>query len=448
MLKAEVNQAREAAAVYHRMLAEAYGPGLRHEFEAHMREGPLDYGGRPLCPYMRPHFVTARQHAFVQQQLRSILLALKRVAELAIAEPSLQDEMGLTPEERELVALPPGYDTVSAMSRLDTFLTDQGLSLVEYNAECPTGVGYNERLFAAFMRVPVMRQFARIHPVLATDGCEDVLQALLRAWQAFGGRHQPQLAIVDWAEVVTRGEFEIFAEYFEARGYTTRIVDPRHLTFDGEALRAEDYRIDVVYRRVLTSEFLQRRSECQALETAYRSGKTCFVNNFRTKLLHKKLVFAALRSERVLGGLPAEVREVILSSVPWTARLREGGVAVNGDVVDLLPWAVEQREKLVLKPNDDYGGHGITLGWDVDAAGWEAALRNALQDEGVWVLQQRVALWQEEFPDLSGTVAPRYVDLDPFIFGDYCRGFLTRLSNAAISNVTAGAGQAPTFILQ
>lgn len=448
LLHQESERARQAADRYHELLGSAYGPDLKAEFTRLMSEGPLNYGGRPLCPFLRPHFITSGHLAYVQHAMAAILTGLRALAARAKHDAALQQAMGITPEERELIALPSGYPTTSAMSRLDTFLTDEGLQLVEYNAECPTGVGYNERLYRAFMRLDLMRAFAREHPVHAADATEDVLQALLSAYRAYGGKHHPNIAIVDWSTVVTRGEFEVFAEYFNARGYHTVLVDPRDLHWDGHVLSHNGFRIDIVYRRLLTQEFLERRAELKALDQAYRAQGACFVNNFQTKLLHKKLVFAALRDEDFLATQPPQVREVLETTVPWTARLAEGKVRRRGQTVDLLDTAVAERERFVLKPNDDYGGRGISLGWELSASDWEAALRRALADqETVWALQERVSLWQERFPDLEGQVAARYVDLDPFIFGDYFKGFLTRLSNAAISNVTAGAGQAPTFVL-
>ena len=45
-----------------------------------------------------------------------------------------------------------------------------------------------------------------------------------------------------------------------------------------------------------------------------------------------------------------------------------------GEEIDLLKFIKANRNKLVLKPNDDYGGHGITIGWNADEIGWEEAL--------------------------------------------------------------------------
>ena len=41
------------------------------------------------------------------------------------------------------------------------------------------------------------------------------------------------------------------------------------------------------------------------------------------------------------------------------------------------------------------------------------------------------------------------VDLDPYLFDGRTRGFMTRVSAAALLNVTAGAGSlVPTFVIE
>jgi len=120
-------------------------------------------------------------------------------------------------------------------------------------------------------------------------------------------------------------------------------------------------------------------------------------------------------------------------------------------MVDLVPFIVAQRERLVLKPNDAYGGQGIVLGWEVDDAAWERALGTALTEPHV--VQERVPIPSEPFPSMvDGRVsfAERILDTDPFVYqGAHVDGCLSRLSTAALVNVTAGGGsQVPTFLVE
>ena len=112
--------------------------------------------------------------------------------------------------------------------------------------------------------------------------------------------------------------------------------------------------------------------------------------------------------------------------------------------------SVANRERLVLKPNDDYGGHGISIGWNTDEIRWEEALRTALVN-GDYVVQERVPTARETFPAIlpDGTVefAEQLVDLDPLLFNGKVRSAFTRLSSTELANVSSGGGMVPTYII-
>lgn len=47
----------------------------------------------------------------------------------------------------------------------------------------------------------------------------------------------------------------------------------------------------------------------------------------------------------------------------------------HGQEVDLLPFTLENRDRLVIKPNDEYGGKGVVIGWETNSVAWEQALQ-------------------------------------------------------------------------
>ena len=104
----------------------------------------------------------------------------------------------------------------------------------------------------------------------------------------------------------------------------------------------------------------------------------------------------------------------------------------------------------MLKPNDDYGGHGITIGWNIEQQGWTAALQSALED-GDYLVQERVPTARESFPALheDGSIefSEQLVDLDPLLFNGRVGSAFTRLSFTELANVTSGGGMVPTYII-
>ena len=119
--------------------------------------------------------------------------------------------------------------------------------------------------------------------------------------------------------------------------------------------------------------------------------------------------------------------------------------------MDLLPLLRRQRDRFVIKPNDEYGGTGVTLGWETTGTGWDEAIARALaeRDRG-WVAQERIAVRRELFPVCeNGVLTPRdmLVDCAPYVFRGRLAGFLTRLSATGLANVTSGGGQVPAFVV-
>ena len=446
---------QEAVAYYHELLEDAeLAESSRAQLDAGLEDAKLIFGGRRLSPYLRPHFVTASDWARVTRICETVWGAIQKVKDAAVEDESLLAELGLTDVERGLVAIDPGYRAVSPTARLDSFLTEDAYSFVELNGESPAGIAYADAAYDIFSELPVMRRFVGRYPLRKLYGRRQMLEVLLRAYREYLGREperKPRIAIVDLKGLPTQKEFELFREYFEREGYPARVCSPDELEFTGGRLRAGDFEIDIVYKRLLVNEYLPILGEQPALLDAYRAGAICMVNSFRSKLIHKKNLFAVLTDERHARLFTGGEREAIGRHVPWTRRVRDGRTTHGGGQVDLLDFIARGRDRLVLKPNDDYGGHGIYIGWSAGEGEWGEALRHAVAN-GDYIVQERVKTARETFPALTddGRVefAEQLVDLDPLLFYGKVGSAFTRLSYSELANVSSGGGMVPTFIIE
>jgi uncharacterized circularly permuted ATP-grasp superfamily protein len=280
-----------------------------------------------------------------------------------------------------------------------------------------------------------------------------MLEVLLSSYEEFLGRkpeRRPRIAIVDLPDVPTVKEFELFREFFEQAGYPSLICTPQELEFGNDRLSAAGQQIDIVYKRLLVNEYLPIMRDYPALLNAYRAGAICLVNSFRSKLIHKKALFAVLTDPRHAAMFSTSELAAIRSHVPWTRIVRDGQTDYFGRSVNLLEFIRTNSNRLVLKPNDDYGGHGITIGWNTDEPAWHAALNDALAN-GDYLVQERVATAREVFPALTddGRVefAEQLVDLDPLLFNGRVGSAFTRLSFTELANVSSGGGMVPTYVI-
>lgn len=445
---------QEAVEFYHRLLEEGdIAESSRRMLDEGLERAKLIFGGRRLSPYLRPHFVTETDFTRVTRICETVWSAIQKVKDAAVKDESIVDELGVTEIERELVRIDPGYRAVSPTARLDSFLTDDAYSFVELNGESPAGIAYADAAYEIFSGLPVMRRFAERFPVRRFNGRPLLLETLVAAYREFAGAQaveKPSIAIVDLKGLPTQKEFELFREFFEREGHPSVICSPDELEFSGGRLRCGEFEIDIVYKRLLVNEYLPIMREQPALLEAYRARAACLVNNFRSKLIHKKALFAVLTDEKYARLFAPEEQEAIRLHVPWTRRVRAGKTVKDGATVDLLEYIAGHSDRLVLKPNDDYGGHGIYIGWMSDPAAWDEALRAALAD-GDYLVQERVATARETFPALApdGSVffAEQLVDLDPLLFHGRVGSAFTRLSSTELANVSSGGGMVPTYII-
>jgi hypothetical protein len=415
---------------------------------------------RLICSVLRPRLLTKAQLAAVERSAALVGRAIRKVGAAALGEPKLLALYGLTEQERALLAIDAGYPGASAFGRLDGFLAADGSACwyVESNLESPAGIGYDEAMVEIFDQLDVMRQFRRRYHAAALPHRQGLQKLLLETYRAWGGSGTPAIAIVDFREAVTWSEFEYLRDLFAADGIPAVIADPSWLEFDGKRLfaklpeRQAPIPVDLVYRRVLQHEFLAKYDLEHPLVRAYAAGAVCVVNPFRTKPVHTKLIMALLSDEDgpAAGLLDAEERAAVREHVPWTRVVRGGVTRYADQQVPLMTFAQRNRERLVLKPNDDYGGQGVLLGWETDQAAWDRAL--AAAQAAPYVIQERVPVPEEFYPTWSRDeglqITPRYVDSDPCVYGDSALGCLTRIAATALLNVSAGGGAAPpTYVV-
>ena len=425
-----------------------------------MQERNLVFGDRPLCTVLRPLFHTDEEYTFLSERTALTLQVFRKVTQAMLADKKLRAQLYLDSDEEQLISLPTGYKTNIPTARLDSFFVrnskgNPSLNYIEFNGESPAGMAYNDVLADLFLETPLLQRFEARYEIEPLEVRPYALDALLRIYyQWLGNRNKlPEIAIVDWAGVPTTTEFKLFVDYFAENGINAIICTPDDLDFHDGKMYASGQAVDFIYKRVLSNELLRKYGLDHPIIEALRAGAICMANPFTCKLLHKKASFAVVSDERNANLFNAAEREAIRQHIPWTRIVEERyTVDSKGQKIDLLAWSVTNQERLVLKPNDEYGGKGVLIGWETDASTWEKAVVNALNEPSI--VQERANIAYEDFPSVDDRgnvdISQRLVDCDPFLFhGDTVGGCLTRLSTVTLLNVTAGGGSVvPAFLIR
>ncbi len=413
----------------------------------------VTFGERPLADSLRPTFLTEATYNAVQDTVYLIRQAVLIIAAAFFDDVRvLKEELGMEDWEIELAAMPTNVIRLSAMARMDSFMTKDSFKFVEINGESPAGMAYIHELGRIYRELPLFREFEQNHPVRFVSPMAHTRAALLRTYhEEFDGREErPAIAIVDHLDTPTIHEFHLFRDYFERMGIPCEVADPRALECRDGWIYANGRKIDILYRRLLLNEFYAMKDDCPAFLEGYLAQKTCYLNSFRSKLVHKKAVFCFLTDERYTHLLSREQQEAIRKHIPWTRMLREQKTTFRGLKIDLLDFVRANRKYFVIKPNDEYGGKGVTLGFAASQEEWDAAIARSFDAD--FVVQEVVDIHREPFltktDDGSWDLVPTIIDLDPYLNGPLMGGCLTRTSASNLANVTAGGGTLPMFILR
>jgi uncharacterized circularly permuted ATP-grasp superfamily protein len=109
----------------------------------------------------------------------------------------------------------------------------------------------------------------------------------------------------------------------------------------------------------------------------------------------------------------------------------------------------KNKELLVLKPSNKYGGKDVHIGKETTQPVWENLIQNHLGDHS-WVVQDYVDIPTDMYPEITDRIQfkPKYVNINPYaIHGSYC-GTITRVSDNQVINVSAGGGLVPTLTVE
>jgi glutathionylspermidine synthase len=421
---------------------------LERQLADWLHEHDVVFGGATIPFVLMPHFISPGQLKRVRHSVDRLSRVLDRFCEAYPHDAALRDELGVSPEEDSLIRIEPGYPRPMRICRLDAFLAGYDVKFLEFNADSPAGIGYtdilHEGLTTAIDLPRVRQEFETAYrPMLP-----ELIATLLDAYAHVRRRHTdlpeaPRLALIDAAGSPAVPEFRIVCAAAQRQGLDAVHGTLADLAYDGSTLRVQDEPVQLVYRRALLEDLDQAD-----LVAAARDGRVCIVNPFRARVANNKKLFALFQDPRFAHLVEGDEAEVIDRTIPWTRVLRPGRVSYGSWTIDLLPFVADNRERLVLKPASSYGGRNVALGIETDQARWDETIATHAE-RADFVVQEYVPVPEEMFPTIEdGHVQMRLkrFNINPFGIGGRHAGSITRISDRAVINVSAGGGLLPSVI--
>ena len=410
-------------------------------FEDRLQNSHIKYGKFSIPTFCKPHFLSPRQEKLVKSSSETIMSILNKVVDLHFREPAFADLCHLSDEAKELVSLDHGYARNVVIARFDALMEGESLKFVELNTSSPAGMNYADQIEDMLFSTEELAGFFEGHHFKREHRSEKLLASLLSAYEEFGGPEKPHIAIVDWRTVKTRPEFESLKTYFETKGYKTEIADPRDFRYKGGKLYHEDFRVDLVYRRVMVEEIFEKLDEVSDFIKAYKDRAICMVNPLRSKLAGTKAMMSLLTNPGYDRYFTAEENRVKMHHLPWTRRMIDAEQFYGGRKIYLIDFLKDEKETLVLKPSEGHNGKDVFIGSETREDDWNRVIDRALKSD--WVVQEFVPIPVVTVPSVVNSRLDflyKKINFNAFVFGAKYAGGFSRVSDESVINVARNGG--------
>ncbi len=384
-----------------------------------------------------PLFISDRDLEFLQKNIDTLNSILYKMTEMYVKDEEYRKVFAFDKVLERLICLPCNYDEIIPVGRDDFFFdTESGdFAFCEFNTDGSGGMSRDAEISKAILETFPDQEFIKANGMHAFDVIGSIADNLIRTYRSSTiAVEKPLFAITDWREEGVMSDFDRFLAAFRKRGIEARFTDIRDLVFDGKNLvdRTDGRVVNGIYRRAVTSVMLEHLEDCQGLISAVEHNAVVLMGHFRTSLVHSKTSSVALYDKRTWAFLDNEQIEFIKKHIPQTYRLKRETVSD-----ELLADILDNKDEWIIKPEDDFGSHGVYSGMDTSAEEWK-----------------KLILFQMDRGDIIQRFCPRYdfellgpddekTDMYPLMVGAYVScgkivGFYSRAGKAGVIDFNHG----------
>lgn len=342
------------------------------------------YKGAPV-PYLHiPKLYNDADMATFSAALDGIHDICERTIALYLEKPEIRALFGFDERLEALILQPHHYKTTVPMGRFDIFYYGPGdFQFCELNADGASAMNEDHELSQILMNSALMNsikdeiqveKFELFHSwvsevkTIYAEYLENTLLDTAHAGTAHAAEIsslKPLVAILDFIDKGSSIEFEVFKRTFEEDGFDAIIIDPRDLKISDGHLMADGRKIDIIYRRLVTKDLMDRYDEVPVLIEGILAGKTCFIGSLKTQIIHTKRFFEVLYAPEIQPFFTAEQLAFIKKHVPFTRPLKR-----DEHYQDYLA----HKDAYIIKPVDYYASKGVCAGKDYTDQQWAALL--------------------------------------------------------------------------
>ncbi|MDO4663068.1 MAG: glutathionylspermidine synthase family protein [Tissierellia bacterium] len=289
------------------------------------------------------------------QEMAEILMSItQKVTQNYLEDKEYRKEFGFDPLIEKLILKDPGYDVSVPIARYDVFYDgNKDYKFCEFNTDGSSAMLEDKALANLFKQTKGYQELEKKYNIENKDLLEPLVDEILSIYKKINNK-KPNVVIADIIEH-DNIEFLYFKELFEKRGINCKIADIREFEKREDGSYVKDMKVDLVYRRLVTSDLLEYKEKAKDFIEGYLDSDFIAIGSFRSTLFYSKDIFRILRLNETKKVLNDKEIDYIERHIPFTEKFN-----YEKDFNTII----EDKDNYILKPVYGYASSGVIAGKD------------------------------------------------------------------------------------
>lgn len=401
------------------------------------------YKGKPVPFLYQPMFYTEKDIEVLREAGEMVLSIGDKVTEKYMESPNFRKKFGFSQLLEELILVDNGYDINAPMARFDILYNgEDDFKFCEFNTDGSSAMNEDNTLAKILLETEPMKRMKEKYDINYFELIDSWVDESINIFKKWSNDDvKPNVAIVDFEESSTMADFIEFKDAYIKKGYEAVIADPRELKYINGKLYYKDFKIDLIYRRMVTKELIDKSDEIEDFINAYRDKAVCVIGSIKSQILHNKIIFKILHDKDTLEFLSEREIEFIKKHIPFTGKF-EGDKKIYNEVLN-------NKDKYIIKPEDLNDSRGVFAGRDFTKEEWEKKLERSWGNE--YLYQEFIELYKREFVQFQEdklVVKELNHVIGIYMYNEKLAGLYARLDENNIISGLHGSFRAPNILVK
>ena len=393
-----------------------------------------------------PKIFTKKMYAVFKYAADMMYSILDKVIREYESNPKYRQLFGFDKYLEELILRSRTYSCSLPIARIDIFFNEDDFSFkfCEFNADGASAMNEDRELFNVISKTKAFKQFSESFEINQNELFQSWVDEFLKIYsETENAKKNPHIAIVDFLNNEVNNEFEEFKRIFNKNKCTCEICEITKLKYENGVLYSENKnKIDAVYRRAVTCDIMENYDSVMPFINAVKDNSVILIGDFRTQIIHNKLVFKILHDNMTKKILTYDENNFVSEHIPFTTNLTEQALK-KFDVLS-------NKNKWVIKPEDSYASKGVHAGVEFnDKDEWCKTVKENTDNH--YLLKEYCTPYELPNIDLLYDSNAKYINYSNitglFVYNGKLSGVYSRIAKNSIISTQYSEMSLPTIIV-